>query len=378
MVKLFFVTHTYSLGGGGGSEAFVSGFLKMLSKDNEIFVFAPNGRHYKEQEKKYNIKVYRTPVFGHHAFHKFQQQLFKDKAVKLAKDFKAEIIHAQNDVLSGLIAEKIKKKTNANFLLNIEYLSEQNASINMKIVFLLNKLFLPKLSRDFTVCWSKHVAEKYLKPWGFKESEIEIIPGAIDTELFKPGINASDLKERFGEKIIVSAKPLHATNAKGIENTIKAMPYVFKEFPDYKFVVFGYGTHKKLLEETVKKMGLEKKILFPGELKHSEVPKAYAAATLVVHSFAFEATTSIALLESMSAEKPVIVTSTGEIARVVGNTGYLVPPMNPKKMAEKIIHVLQNPREAQKKARLARKKVLEHYSLKKTVERFKKIYNMLA
>src|SRR3989338_2884385 len=131
-------------------------------------------------------------------------QLHAGKAAELAKGFGAEIVHAHNDVLSGFIAQKVKEKTGIPMVLNVEYISEQAASLNMKIVFLLNKWFLRKLKSDITVCWSRHVMEKYLLPWKFRKREIEIIPAAVDTQKFSPEAGKGNFNEKYGQHIIVS------------------------------------------------------------------------------------------------------------------------------------------------------------------------------
>jgi glycosyltransferase involved in cell wall biosynthesis len=49
------------------------------------------------------------------------------------------------------------------------------------------------------------------------------------------------------------------------------------------------------------------------------------------------------IIEAMALKKPVIATGTSEFYVENGVTGYLVPPKNPEKLAEKIFELINDP-----------------------------------
>ncbi len=83
----------------------------------------PTRQRFKE-EKEFNIKIFRTPVFGHHGLHKFEYLLFYRKAIGLVKKNKIDLIHAQNGVLPRVIGHLIKRKLNIPLLLSIECINK--------------------------------------------------------------------------------------------------------------------------------------------------------------------------------------------------------------------------------------------------------------
>jgi len=378
-MRIFFITHTYSLRGGGGGEAFCNDFLReMRKRKHEIFVFTTQSDDFSREEQELGIKVFKAKSLGHHAFHKFEYILQGNKASELAKDFRPDIIHAQNDVFPAMIGEKAKKQTGAPLVASIEYLSDKAVSLNLKLVFWFNKFFLPRIKFDKIVSWSEFVIENYLLPWGIPKSKIALIPGAVDVSNFTKKIKPHPKLKQFGKKLIVSAKPLHSTNAMGIEQTIKAMKIVSEKFPEWKFVVVGEGEKRKALGELVTHLKLQKNVFFTGQIPAEQIPSVYAAAEIVVHSFAFKATTSIALIESMAAAKPIVATDFGEVKNTVGNTGILVKPKNPDSIANGIIKLIQSPKLRKQFGARARQRALAKFTIKAIADSFEKLYKGLV
>ncbi len=375
-MKILFITHTYSLEGGGGGEVFVSNLLKELSKKHEIIVFTTEQKNFKE-EKKLGIKKYKAKVLGHHAFHKWEYMLQAEKAVEIAKKHKVDLVHAQNDAFPGIIGEKVSKTLKIPLIVAVEYLSDVNVSLNMKLVYWFNKTFLPKIKFDKIVSWSEFVSKQFLQKWGIPKNKIVQIPGAIDSKMYNPKVSGKRFTQIFGQNLIVSAKPLHSTNTKGISYTVKAMKHVVKKYPDWKFVIFGAGPGKNSLEKLVEDLNLQKNVLFAGKIQNKQVPEAYSAARIVVHSFAFKATTSIALLESMSSGKAIVATDFGEIKNTLQDSGVLVKPKNPKSIARGIIKLIENSDLRKSLEKKSRKRVEKNYSIKAIAKEFDSLYKEL-
>jgi len=377
-MKIFFITHTYSIGGSGGGEQFASNFLQeALKRGHELLVFTPGGKHFSAREKKLGIKVWHCPVFGHHAFHKFEYLLFWWKAVLLARKFKPDVIHAQNDVFPGIVGWFVRAFTGTPLVCAVEYLSKQAESLNLKLVFVLNKFFIPKIKFDSLVSWSTFVVENYFGPWGIPNERITLIPGGVNVSAFTSSTKPNAKLSSMGGKWIVSVKPLHKTNAMGLSYTIKAMSLVSKKHPEWRYAVFGDGQSRPMLEQLVKKLGLEEKVVFFGAVENSEVPSIYAAAEIIVHSFAFKATTSIALMESMAAGKAIVATDSGEVKNTVGKTALLARAKDGKSIALQINRLIERPSLRKKLGAMARKRALENYSIEAIVSRFEGLYEKL-
>ena len=378
-MRIFFITHTYSLGGSGGGEQFVSSYLKQLRKrGHEVFVFTTASADYSAQEKALGLSVFKAKCWGHHAFHKFEYLLQRGKAVELAREFKADIIHAQNDAFPGLIGQHVKKKLGIPMVLAVEYLSDTAVSINLKIVFALNKFFLPRIAFDKIVSWSTLVMDKFMLPWGIPRDKIALIPGGLDLSRFKNLPSPAQTRKKFGKNLIVSIKPLHSTNAKGISYIIKAMKIVSQKHPKFKYIIFGDGKARQELESLVKEIGLEKNVLFAGGVENSTVPEIYSSADIVAHSFAFKATTSIALIESMAAAKAIVATDSGEVSKTAQGSVKLVKPKNYGSIASGIIELIENRALRVQLGKRARSVAEKNYSIESVASKFEKIYSELV
>lgn len=377
-MKIFFITHTYSLSGGGGGEIFVSSFLReMRKRGHEILVFAPHSNDSSLEEKELGIKSWLAPVFGHHALHKFEYLFFAPKAVLLAKKFCPDVIHAQNDALPciiGCIAKRFVKKP---LVLGLEGLSDKATGINLKIVFALNKFFLPRLCFDKLVSWSEFVKKNFLLKWNIPEKKIAVIPGGIDLQNFLAAKPSAEFKKRFGKNFFLSAKPLNNINATAISFIIRAMKTVAKKYPDARYVIAGGGNELARLEALVKELGLEKNVLFAGWVFPDNLPELYASADFVVHSFIFRASTSIALIESMAAGKAIVATESGEVNNAVKGAALIVEPENPESIAKGIIEMIENPALKKQLGEKARKVALENYSIQAIADKFERIYSEL-
>jgi len=377
-MRIFFITHTYSIGGSGGGEQFVSSFLQELRKrKHEVYVFTPGGKEYLEKEKKLGIQVCHFPVIGHHAFHKYIYTKWWPIAAMKAREFKPDVIHAQNDAFPGLIGHFVKAFTGAPLVVSVEYLSDQAVSLNLKLVFAINKFLLPKLNYDIIVSWSSFVVEKFFKKWGIPSKKIRIIPGAVNLKPFLAKSIPHPKLARKGKNWIVSPKPLHSTNAKGISYIIKAMALVAKKHPDWKYAIVGEGTAKHGLKQLVKELGLEKNVIFFGGMQNSQISSVYSAAEIVAHSFAFKATTSIALIESMAAGKAIVATASGEVRPTVGDSALTPKMRDEKSIARALLRLIENPALRKELGKKARARAKELYSIESVVDRFEELYKGL-
>ena len=380
-MRIFFITHTYSLNPphGGGSEVFVSNLLKELSQQgHELFVFTTKGRSYSVEEKKFNIKVFHCGGWGHHALYKFQYLLFAKKAVQLAKEFNADIVHSHNSAFPALIGEKVSKQLKIPHVMFIEIISEKNHSLHMKAVYAFEKHFIPKIKADKIISMGQYVVDKFLIPWGLPREKIMVIPTAVDTEKFNPAISGKEIQNEFGKSLIISIKPLHATNAKGISYIIQAMKKVVEAHLDWKYIVFGKGMALPKLQALVQELKLEQNVIFPERIfPYNQTPQVYAAASILPHSFVYEATASMSLLDSMAMGKAIVVSDIGEIKNVVKDSAVLVKPMDGDSFANGLLKLIENPALRKKLGKKARALAVKNHAIKSIAKKFTSIYTEL-
>ncbi|MFQ6111353.1 MAG: glycosyltransferase family 4 protein, partial [Nitrospinota bacterium] len=188
---------------------------------------------------------------------------------------------------------------------------------------------------------------------GLEEGKVFAIPNGVEPGAFDPWLDGSPLRQRLGlegKKILLSVGRL--VRVKGFDIAIQALPEVVRALPEVVYVLVGSGPEEGGLKALSRKLGLEGRVIFAGEVPHEELsrPEAafYNACDLFVmpsredrQSGAVEAF-GIAFLEAAACAKPVVGARSGgaEEAVIDGKTGLLVEPENPGALARAIITLL--------------------------------------
>jgi len=168
---------------------------------------------------------------------------------------------------------------------------------------------------------------------------------------------------------------------KGHDVLVEAAGVVFKKTPNVCFCVLGSYTkdfedyYRRTVIERAKNLGLIERgavrFIEAGSLAHEYL----AIGDLFVISSVAEGVPT-AMLEAMAMGMPVVSTAVGSIPEVIeeSKAGILVPPRNPKKLAEAILRLVENPPLAMEFSRNALVFVREHVDVKKCAEVHAKAY----
>jgi glycosyltransferase involved in cell wall biosynthesis len=356
-MRIFYITSV--LGDIGGSEIYCRDLIKeMIARGHEVFVFT-TAKNFKMP----GAQGYYCRVFGHHAFHKWAGLLYTNRAVELAKRFKPDVVQSHSNSMMGMIGEAVAKNLGVPHVLLIELISGENRNIHTKAIFAWEKFFLPRVKFDKLVVWTENMKRRYCIPWGIQEQKIEVIPAALNEKNYltaKDGADGSEVQKKFGKHLITSIKGLWGTNVEGL-----------------KFVVNKAEELKQLAAEE----GVSSSVILAGPLNPQKDPKlaeSVAAATEIApHSYVYEFSTSISLLEYMAWGKAMVVTDIGAVRDFVGDAAEIVEAKNPNAIAEGIIKLIENPSYRKELERRARKRFLEKYSIGASVGRLEKIYSGL-
>jgi glycosyltransferase involved in cell wall biosynthesis len=112
------------------------------------------------------------------------------------------------------------------------------------------------------------------------------------------------------------------------------------------------------------------------ELGSPEAPDladAYGAGSVVVLSSVVEGF-PISLAEAMFCGRATVSTDVGAVVEVIGGTGLVVPPRNPKALAEACIALLRDPERCERLGAAARARALELFTVEQNIAAFHGIY----
>jgi glycosyltransferase involved in cell wall biosynthesis len=112
------------------------------------------------------------------------------------------------------------------------------------------------------------------------------------------------------------------------------------------------------------------------EIGDPELPSAadaYASGALVVLSSVVEGF-PVGLVEAMFCGRATVSTDVGAVVEVIGGTGLVVPPRNPRALAEACVALLRDPERRARLGAAARARALELFTVEQNVAAFHGIY----
>lgn len=131
---------------------------------------------------------------------------------------------------------------------------------------------------------------------------------------------------------------------------------------EFSAVIVGDGPERARLEAEIGRLGLEGVVVLAGG--RADVAAMLARADVFVLASTSEGL-PLSILEAMAAGLPVVASSVGGVPEAVedGETGLLVPPRDPVRLAAALERLLVDPALRRRLGSNGRERVLEHFSL---------------
>ncbi|MDH3208092.1 MAG: glycosyltransferase family 4 protein [Gemmatimonadota bacterium] len=198
---------------------------------------------------------------------------------------------------------------------------------------------------------------------------VEAVTNGVDTAFFHrtdPALpNAPNGRAR-----LVAPRRLFEKN--GIEFLIRAVPLILEE-ADVEVVLIGDGPEREALEKLARQLGVAERVNFLGSRAHGDMPGLLSSADLAVFPSLMEAT-SVAALESMACELPVVASRVGGLPEIIDDeVGALCDPAAPEALARSVLALLGGGR-LRAMGSLARARVVDRWSNDRLADRHVDIY----
>lgn len=162
---------------------------------------------------------------------------------------------------------------------------------------------------------------------------------------------------------------------KGHRILLDALPVIQREFPSVRLVCVGEGVLREELQARVHALGMDDAVRFVGQ--QSNVPDWLALADVVVLPSFYEGL-PLAAVEALAATRAMVATSVDGTPEVViaEETGLLVPPGDPGRLAGAIGRLLRDPGLRKRLAEAGREHVKVRFTDVRQVARTEALYEL--
>ncbi len=218
-----------------------------------------------------------------------------------------------------------------------------------KLRMMYRKIIDPLMVRNsnYITTVSECSKNDIIKYCGAEEKKIKVITNAADRKRFR----------LYDRKTIDSVLNKHGLKyqsyflfvgtidypGKNIMSVIKSYEILKKEKNiEEKLVIIGKnGFNSKFIYDYVNESPCKDSIIFTGYLEDSELPLLYAGCKIFIYLSLYEGF-GLPVLEAMSCGVPVICSNTSCFPEVIGDLEVSVPPLDTKRIKEKIDLLITN------------------------------------
>jgi glycosyltransferase involved in cell wall biosynthesis len=186
----------------------------------------------------------------------------------------------------------------------------------------------------------------------------------VNPTMFRPLDRDKALSSRLGiaPEDFVAVSVVRLVGWKGIQVAIQAMQKL-RGRGRFHYLVVGDGNYRQTLEVRVRDLGLGDRITIMGTVPRAEVPGLYSLAGAAVFPSIGDDAFPNSVVEAMACAVPVVATPSGGIPEAVmdGETGLIVPPRDPGRIAEALVRLAADPAIARAMGEKGRLRVMERF-----------------
>ena len=215
---------------------------------------------------------------------------------------------------------------------------------------------------------------------GYAHDRMEVIPNGFDLDLFRPDDEARDaVRSELGAapSTLLIGYVARKHPVKDHRTFFEAAGLLHKQFSEVRFVLCGDGATREdtELRDWSEAAGVRDVCFFLG--RRDDVPRVMNALDIATSSSTSEAFPNT-LAEAMACGVPAVVTNVGDSRSILGETGSVVPPKDPKALAQAWAALIQaGPDLRERLGEAARNRVQTHFSMPNIVRRYEALYTEL-
>ncbi|MBE9214516.1 glycosyltransferase [Plectonema cf. radiosum LEGE 06105] len=301
-------------------------------------------------------------------------------AYSIAKEirkFDPDIIHINDPSPLGVIAARlagVKKVVITHHTPELKTQYNWKGNLAKTLTFKLADYFI------FTSEYDQEIGSKLDNIPAYKS---KVIAYGLDMNKFsQTQVQRDTIRGDIREKLQIPQKNIVIGSAGRLEaqkaqlDLIKAANIICFKYDHVTFVLVGEGSLRTQLATQINNLGLSSKFLLPGFVNNIE--EFLCAVDIFTMSSLFEGL-CYAVVEAAAMSVPVVATAVGGMRYSVADneTGFLIEPRSPEKLAEKINFLIDNPDIAQQMGEKGRKRFMKLFTVERMISQTEAIYYQL-
>ncbi|HHW18876.1 MAG TPA: glycosyltransferase family 4 protein [Firmicutes bacterium] len=358
---------------GGAGRYLLNLLTQPAFQEHEVFVACPDGELAKRID---SLGIRRVAISGKDV--SFSLPLVFE-LVRTMRTLRPDVVHTHSS-LSGRIASRflcIPVVYTKHNLVRIPSPSGRVPPPAGPIKRVINGFVAKALSQK-VIAVSEGVYRDLVES-GISPSLVVSIPNGIDLSPFKPKKMIQDGLRRSegGRREIRIGTVARIHRQKALDVLVDAARIVVASEPSARFLIGGTGPLEGEIRAKIRDLKLEPYVKMAGFIE--DVPGFLSGLDIYVLSSDYEGL-PLAVLEAMAQGLPVVATRVGGVPEAVvdGETGFLVPPRQPKLLAQAIVRLVVDPQLAEKLGAAGRRRAEELFDAKLMAERTVEVYRQVV
>lgn len=292
------------------------------------------------------------------------------KLSRTIKSYEPDVVHSHM-VHANILSRLVRITTPMNRLISTAHSNNEGGRIRMMAYRLTHNL--ANLTTNVSISAAKSF--EYMK--AVPKQGIEAIYNGIDLDKFKYISNSkknlrNELNINSEDKIILAVGRFN--EAKNYIELLEAIRMLKQQDNEsFKLLIAGDGELRDSIQSTILNLNIQENVILLG--RRDDIPELMNGADLFVLASKYEGF-GLVVAEAMACKCLVVATDCGGVAEVLDNEPFLIYPINPEKISEKInfaLNLSNNQRDQSISKNYNR--VQSRFSLTTIVDKWVALYN---
>jgi len=200
--------------------------------------------------------------------------------------------------------------------------------------------------------------DKVLRKLNVNTSKVKFWMNGVDKDVYISSFDKDKFKGKLSinknKKILLMISRL--VNWKRLDRAINAMPEIIKKYENVELLIIGDGSERKNLENSVKKLKIEKYVKFLGVLPRQDLKKYYNLADIFISMYDI-ANVGNPVLEAMSCGRCIITLDGMDTNKLIhhNKNGVLLKLVQLKNLPNIIVNLLKDDKKREELGKNAKK-----------------------